>query len=452
VSDVPASPSSDGDPTPGAEDAGVAPRDAPTLEMPVVRLGVPEEELLAVLRALDVPDVEIEQAAADGTLVMLAIDNLALGQEIRYDVGAVAQQTGLTEDDVRHIWRSLGFPEPADDEVVFSDQDVHNMRAVAELMEAGIVRPDIAFAMTRVVGSSMARVASAIVDAVSAQAEDLETEASVQPVLRVGGFLPMFPAILEQVWRRHLQAAARRKLLRGDVEDSRGHVVGFADLVGFTALSQQATDEELARVVDQFERLAYDVVVAGGGRVVKMIGDEVMFLVDDPVAAADIALGLADASRQTDELTDVRVGLALGPVLEREGDAFGATVNLASRATAIAYPGTVVVSPELRAALTEHADYAFRGLRPRSLKNIGRVALSVMRRTEDRPATIRDVIEDRRKQIREAVTERLSAIGVDLPGVDEPPIEEPPEGDPSDADADEDEDVTPETDPADPDA
>ena len=247
----------------------------------------------------------------------------------------------------------------------------------------------------------MARVASAIVDAVSAQAEDLETEASVQPVLRAGGFLPMFPAILEQVWRRHLQAAARRKLLRGDVEGSQGRVVGFADLVGLHgAVPAGRPTRSWPEVVDQFERLAYDVVVAGGGRVVKMIGDEVMFLVDDPVAAADIALGLADASRDADELTDVRVGLAIGPVLEREGDAFGATVNLASRATAIAYPGTVVVSPELRAVLTEHGDYAFRGLRPRSLKNIGRVSLSVLRRAEDRPATIRDVIDDRRKQIR----------------------------------------------------
>ena len=154
-----------------------------------------------------------------------------------------------------------------------------------------------------------------------------------------GGFLPMFPAVLEQVWRRHLQVAARRRLLRGDAEDGPGQVVGFADLVGFTALAQQVTDEELAEVVDQFERLAYDVVVAGGGRVVKMIGDEVMFLVDDPVFAAEIALGLAEASRDAAELSDVRVGLAVGPVIEREGDAFGATVNLASRATAIAYPG-----------------------------------------------------------------------------------------------------------------
>ncbi len=127
--------------------------------------------------------------------------------------------------------------------------------------------------------------------------------------------------------------------------------MGFADLVGFTALAQQVTDAELAEVVDQFEHLAYDVVVAGGGRVVKMIGDEVMFLLDDPVAAAEIALGLADASRDASELSDVRVGLAMGPVLEREGDAFGPTVNLASRATGIAYPGTVVVSPEVRAAL-----------------------------------------------------------------------------------------------------
>ena len=110
-------------------------------------------------------------------------------------------------------------------------------------------------------------------------AEVLEPVAS-----EAGGFLPMFPAVLEQVWRRHLQVAARRRLLRGDVEDGPGLVVGFADLVGFTALAQQVSDAELAEVVDQFERLAYDVVVAGGGRVVKMIGDEVMFLVDDPVA------------------------------------------------------------------------------------------------------------------------------------------------------------------------
>jgi len=142
-----------------------------------------------------------------------------------------------------------------------------------------------------------------------------------------------------------------------------------------------------------------------------MIGDEVMFLVEDPVAAAEIALGLADASRDAAELSDVRVGLAVGPVLEREGDAYGATVNLASRATSIAYPGTVVVSPELRALLQDNEEYDFKGMRPRFLKHIGRVSLAVLRRSGDAPSTIREAIDDRRRVMREAVRDRLALRG-----------------------------------------
>ena len=381
-----------------------------TLEMPAV----PAEELVALLRALGVAPSEINKAGDDGTLVILAIDRLALGQQLSHDLTAACELTGLSDEDLRHIWRSLGFPDPQPGEVIFSDVDVRNLRAVAELMAGGVVTPEITFGMTRVIGSSMARVASALIDAVSAQASDAlsEPDADLEPIAtHAGGFLPMFPEVLEQVWRRHLQVAARRRLLRGDPEGGSGQVVGFADLVGFTALAQQVSDAELAEVVDQFEQLAYDVVIAGGGRVVKMIGDEVMFLVEDPVAAAEIALGLADASRDAAELSDVRVGLAVGPVLEREGDAYGATVNLASRATGIAYPGTVVVSPELRKLLEENADYDFKGMRPRYLKHIGRVALAVLRRSGDEPSTIREAIDERRRIMREAVRDRLAMRG-----------------------------------------
>jgi adenylate cyclase len=370
----------------------------PALDVPSAGSTVPFEELERLLRALGLSDAELEQARADGTLVLLAIDRLALGQVLRYDLQEACELTGLPEEDLRHIWRSLGFPEPQAGEVLFSDEDITNLRSVAELLDTGVVRPEIAFSMTRVVGSSMARVAGAIIDAVSAQDTRLDTTEDRLPAVRAGGFLPLFPAVLEQVWRRHLQVAARRRILRGDPEESTGLVVGFADLVGFTAMAQEATDEELAAVVDQFERLAYDVVVAGGGRVIKMIGDEVMFTVEDPVAAAEVALAISDASRDAHELSDVRVGMAIGPVLEREGDAYGATVNLASRSTAIAYPGTVVVSPELRERLEDRPEFAFRGLRPRVLKHIGRVSLSVLRRAEDRPSTIREAIEARRRQ------------------------------------------------------
>ena len=382
----------------------------------------PVQELVALLRAYGVPDDEIQQAQADNHLVLLAIDRLALGQDLRYDVAAACDGTGLPEDELRHIWRSLGFPDPKPGEQVFSDIDLGNLAAVADLMHSGVVSPEVTYGMTRVIGSSMARIASALIDAVSAQAEqveaavvdDQEVAEVLEPVASEdGGFLPMFPKVLEQVWRRHLQVAARRRLLRGDQEDGPGQIVGFADLVGFTALAQQVSDEELAEVVDQFERLAYDVVVAGGGRVVKMIGDEVMFLADDPVYAAEIALGLAEASRDAAELSDVRVGMAVGPVIEREGDAFGVTVNLASRATAIAYPGTVVVSPDLRALLEDLPAYSFRAMRPRFLKNIGRVSLSVLRHAEDAPSTIREAIDERRRVMREVVRERLAARSSD---------------------------------------
>ena len=400
--------------------------------------GPPTPELVALLQAFGVPNGEIAQAQDDGTLVLLAIDRLALGQEISYDIEAACVATKLPEEELRHIWRSLGFPEPQPGEPVFSDVDLGNLAAVAELMHSGVVSPEVTYGMTRVIGSSMARVASALIDAVSARAEQVISSVGEDEVTEVlepiaseaGGFLPMFPHVLEQVWRRHLQVAARRRLLRGDPDAGPGLVVGFADLVGFTALAQQVSDEELAGVVDQFERLAYDVVVAGGGRVVKMIGDEVMFLVEDPVMAAEIAIGLADASRDAADLGDVRVGMALGPVIEREGDAFGATVNLASRATSIAYPGTVVVSPELCDALAEHPDFAFRNMRPRFLKHIGRVSLAVLRRSDDQPSTIRDAIDERRRQMREVVRERLASRGIPVGDTPADPAEvaDPAEG------------------------
>jgi adenylate cyclase len=375
--------------------------------------GPPTDELVALLRSLEVPEPDIARAEADGMLMLLAIEQLALGQEVRYDLEAAASSAGLPADDVRHLWRSLGFPDPSPGDPVFTDVDLGIMAAVSGMLHSGIVSSEVIFGMTRVVGSSMSRIASALIDAVSSSvaAPPTSSDPPAEAVAaETADIMTLFPEILAQVWRRHLEAAARRRLLRSDAGGgSAGLVVGFADLVGFTALAQQVSDAELTEVVDQFERLAYDVVVAGGGHVVKMIGDEVMFIVDDPVVAAEIALGLADASRDAAELSDVRVGLALGPVVEREGDAYGPTVNLASRATAIAYPGTVVVSPDLRAVLEDHDQFGFTSMRPRFLKNIGRVSLSVLRHGDDAPSSIQATIEARRQQMRAKVRQRLAA-------------------------------------------
>jgi adenylate cyclase len=381
--------------------------------------------LRAVLSTLGYGHDDLDRAEAEGTLPLLAMERLALDQDLRYTLDDVAEQSGLPSERIEQIWRSLGFPVPGPDDEIYSEVDIANFRAVADLMASGAIQPEITLQMTRVIGSSMARVAEALVDAVTARtvAEAAAAEPGAPPPvpvasLEASSFLPAFPDVLAQVWRRHLQEAARRRFLRGG-DDEHQLVVGFADLVGFTALAQQVSDEELAGVIDEFERLAYDVVVSGGGRVVKMIGDEVMFVADDPRDAAMIALDLADASRDAAGLSDVRVGLAMGPVLEREGDAYGATVNRASRITAIAYPGTVVTSPEVREVIEDDPALAFRSMRARSLKNIGRLTLSVLRRSEDAQGTIREVIDDRRRQMREALRQRLPARLLDPRGEDD---------------------------------
>ena len=130
-------------------------------------------------------------------------------------------------------------------------------------------------------------------------------------------------------------------------------------MVGFTLLSQHLTDEELAAVVRRFEDISHDIVTNARGRVVKMIGDEVMFVVDNVADAARIGLGLADAYADDDLLSDVRVGLAFGPVLLRDGDYFGPTVNLAHRIVNIGNPGTVLMSDEFHTALMEEAPDEF---------------------------------------------------------------------------------------------
>ena len=154
-------------------------------------------------------------------------------------------------------------------------------------------------------------------------------------------------------------------------------------------------------------RDSFDAVTAHGGRVVKMIGDEVMFTVDSPRAAAEISLSLAEGTRGADDLTELRVGMAYGPLLEREGDLYGPVVNLASRMTAVAFPGTILVDAALRDELADDQDFRLRSMRPRHLKDLGRVPLWVLRRAS--PGEPR--FAARRRALREAVRARVEPDG-----------------------------------------
>jgi adenylate cyclase len=278
----------------------------------------------------------------------------------------------------------MGFADLPADEPALTDADVKALELTADLIRAGIVDTQLAFQQTRVMGQAMATIAAAqldvIADAGRSQQELVDT---LQMARRA---LPASDELLLYLYRRHLAAVNERAMLLAAERPDAGRVlcVGFADLVGFTASTQQLDEEELARLVDTFSLTAADVVAEGGGRVVKMIGDEVMYTNDDAAGAACIALDLLDAVRATaPTASELRAGLAVGPVVTRSGDVFGAPVNVASRLVSIAKPDSVVVSPEIHDALEGDERFVFKSIPRRRLKGIGTVRPYVLRRAAE---------------------------------------------------------------------
>lgn len=363
----------------------------------MVKFGRGRRTIREVLEAKKVPEADIADAERDGTLPLLAIQQLVFEERPQFDTADVADRVGLPENEVAHFWRALGFPDPLDGEEAFTKVDLEMMHIAANTISEGVVEPELALQMARVIGSSMSRIANAQIAALvsrvtteAAEAAALVEAGEVDPDVvgpplleRTALILDVMPRIMDYVWRRHLQDEARRQLLRVSDTEGGAVTVGFADLVGYTALSQQVPEDELAHLVARFELIATDTVSTHGGRVVKMIGDEVLFIVDDPVSAASIALDLADVFRQDEALSDVRVGLALGSVIEQDGDVYGPVVNTANRIVGIAYPGSVVVSDEVRDALRGEEGLNLRSLRSHTLRDIGRVRLWRLRRERD---------------------------------------------------------------------
>ena len=384
-------------------------------------------DLPAVLRAYHVPEEDIRQAEATDTVELLALERVVEGAGPRYDLDQVAAESGIDAHRILLLWRALGFPEPRPGEKVFSDLDLEMLADTVPFIAEGGLDLELALQMTRVIGSSVARIATAQVDAIASaldqrraaeeraegdaddelddealdddgaerdrrvdrQAARDEAEVALEHVASRGEvaqqsarLLPMMPKVMEFVWRRHLANAARRKMLR-TTDEGATICVGFADLVGFTAQTQQLEERELAEVVGRFETASHDVVHSLGGRVIKMIGDEVMFAADDVPTGVQIALAIAEVYRNDEAFSDVRVGVAAGHVLERDGDLFGPVVNLANRIVSVAFPGAVVVSQEVVDGIEDAGlDVVLKSIRSHYLKDIGKVALWTVRRTD----------------------------------------------------------------------
>ena len=202
----------------------------------------------------------------------------------------------------------------------------------------------------------MARLAEAIVDAFRIHGEmprrdrGEPTSQVVEDYARTAAaVLPPLTAAIGDLLIGHLLAVTRASWALDEQRAAvtRDLVIGFADLVGYTQAAQQLSPTELAGAISRFETCSGETITRHGGRVVKLIGDEVMFVIEDRDRAADLAVDLLGEVARDPALPQVRIGLAAGPVVSHLGDYYGDVVNLAARLVSAAAPGTVLASEAL---------------------------------------------------------------------------------------------------------
>ncbi|MFG1703486.1 adenylate cyclase regulatory domain-containing protein [Nonomuraea sp. M3C6] len=306
------------------------------------------------------------------------IERLLLGLPPRFTREQVAAKAGVPQELAERIWRALGFAQRADEAVAFTDADVDALRRVRGMLDRGLLDEQTVVRMARALGQTTARLAQWQAEIMIGTLLPQEpSEGDLARVLDTAqGLMPDFEHVLIHVWRAQLAAAGTRLLAMADVNDELvptrvSMAVGFADLVSFTRRSRELDEKALADLVEGFESRASDVVASHGARLVKTLGDEVLFTAPTADQAAAIALELVE----TDEL---RIGLAYGPVVPLMGDVFGTTVNLAARLTAIARPGTVLVDSVLAEELE---GFVLHKIRRRPARGLGVVQPYVLRRS-----------------------------------------------------------------------
>lgn len=305
----------------------------------------------------------------------------------------VSRAAGVSVVSARRFWRALGFPNVGSTTEAFTEHDVEALRSVVGLVQDGVVDDETALGLTRALGRSVDRLANWQVQLVAERLGraghdvlDGNTAERVGQVL--AEVVDRTEPLLVYAWRRHLASAVARMAADTDADAARApgpvRTVGFADLVSFTRIVRDATQHELAGLVQRFEAVSSDIVSAHGGRVVKTIGDEVLFVAASPRSAGGIALDVAEAMAGDDVLPDVRVGVATGPVVARLGDVFGTTVNRASRLTAIAPPGAVLVDEATATTLGAASGFELVPQHRRTLPGLGVVRPAELRRSTRR--------------------------------------------------------------------
>ncbi|MGC4109002.1 MAG: adenylate/guanylate cyclase domain-containing protein [Nocardioides sp.] len=315
------------------------------------------------------------------------LEQAILGEDADLSAQDVADETGASLEQAQRLWRALGFPDRGS-ERAFTRADADAVSTLLALVGDGAIDFDMAVDLTRAVGQTMARLADWEVGTLVHRVQEMESgedatgsraTAALQLLDALNG---PFEGLLVYVWRRHLAAAVARVEALGadDADLSTTQVtVGFADIVAFTALTNRLDHDRIGDLVEIFESRCADVVAGQRGRVIKSLGDAVLFVNESPIRAYDTAEGIISVIGRDPRMPDVRVGLSTGAVVTRLGDVFGPPVNLAARLTAVARRNRIIVDGTTAGLLPED-QFEVRALPARPVRGFGLVEPVAVRR------------------------------------------------------------------------
>jgi len=309
--------------------------------------------LIEYLDKLGFTAEEMVEAERAGRLFGLAGDALQRSGRPEYSLRTAAEALGIPFPDVERAWLAVGLSVSEPDQLALSQADVDALATWAELN--ALVGDDQALSMLRVAGASLERLAEAISSVVRAGLPSIQLLhtndelATAEAYRGIAEFIPRTGAMIDTLLRHHLNSA--RTHFEGVLRDTSQSVtcgVGFADLSGFTAMTQRLTPTELSDLLVEFGGTVSDLVHTDGGRVVKFIGDEVMWVTSSPELLVKVAVDLVEHPQAREAGLQVRAGLGFGKVLAIAGDYWGNPVNLAARLVGAAAPGQILASTDVR--------------------------------------------------------------------------------------------------------
>jgi adenylate cyclase len=363
--------------------------------------GAERDDRLALLEQLARDGFSIEELAVavrEHRLALLGVERLLGGQLTAQDLEA---QTGVPAAVMLRLRRLMGLPEAGATDRVFRDEDIEAARSIKLFRDGGIPIEQLA-EITRVLGEGMSRLAATVTASFAdsfLQPGDSEYDVALRFTLLAEQMTPAVSPVLVAAFNSHLRESVHRGMIgaaeraAGQLSEAQEIAVCFADLVGFTRLGGELEVQDLGSVAGKLAELASG-LASRPVRLVKTIGDAALFVSSDPEPMVATALALIDAAEEAD-LPSLRAGIAFGPAVQRAGDFFGHTVNLASRVTGAARPGSVLGTEPIRNLTADQFRWSAAGTF--RLKGVAEhVPLYRARLTELEP--VRKPSEDRRRR------------------------------------------------------